>query len=95
MVRSSVVSSATVPRVNSISCLGWSGLAAYPLKGSRGDQAHDEEVLPAETGRVFPIVTVFVRPLEGDIEQRTLLSFLAPDARANGAVADLVNRLIV
>ena len=72
-----------------------SGLVANPLESPCGNQAHNQEVVAAETGGVLPVVSVFVSPLETDIEQGTFVGLLAPDARADCAVADFVNGLVV
>ena len=72
-----------------------SGLVADPLESPCGDQAHNQEVVAAETGGVLPGVTVLVRPLERDVEHGAFIRLLAPDAGAHGAVADLVDRLAV
>jgi len=70
-------------------------LIANPFERSCGDQAHDQEVVSAKTGRVLPSVPVFVRALEGDVEQWAFVRFLTPDAGAYGAVTDFVNGLII
>jgi len=71
------------------------GLVANPLESSRGDQAQNQEVVAAKTSGVLPCVSVFVGPLEGNVEQGTLVGLLSPDARADGAVADFVDGLAV
>ena len=72
-----------------------SGLVANPLESPCGDQAHNQEVVAAKTGGVLPRVSVLVGPLEGDVEQGTFVGLLAPDARADVAVADFVDGLAV
>ena len=72
-----------------------SGLVANPLESPCGDQAHNQEVVAAKTGGVLPCVSVLVGPLEGDVEQGTFVGLLAPDARADGAVADFVDGLAI
>lgn len=72
-----------------------SGLAGDPFISSGGNQAHNQEVVPAKAGRVLPCVSVFVCSLEGDVEHRTFVSILTPNARAYGAVADFVNGLVI
>ncbi len=72
-----------------------SGLVANPLESSCGDQAHNKEIVAAKTGGVHPCVPVFVGPLEGDVEQGTFFSLLAPDACADGTVTDFVDGLVV
>jgi hypothetical protein len=70
-------------------------LVANPLESPCGNQAHNQKVVSAEIGGVFPVVSVFVGPLKGDVEQGTFVSLLAPDAGTDGAVADFVDRLAV
>ena len=70
-------------------------MVANPLERSCGDQAHNQEVVAAKTGGILPGVSVLVGPLEGDVEQGTFVGLLAPDARADGAVADFVDGLAV
>ena len=70
-------------------------LIANPFERPCGDQAHHQEVVSAKTGRIFPGVTVFVRALKGDVEQRAFVGLLTPDARADGAVTNFVNGLII
>ena len=72
-----------------------SRLAANPLESPCGDQAHNQEVVAAKTSGVLPCISILVGPLEGDVEQRTFVGLLAPDARADGAVADFVDGLAV
>lgn len=72
-----------------------SGLVANPLESPCGDQAHNQEVVAAKTGGVLPCVSVLVGPLEGDVEQGAFVGLLAPDARADGTVADFVDGLAV
>jgi hypothetical protein len=72
-----------------------SGLGANPLESPCGDQAHNQEVVAAEAGRVLPGVFLLIRSLEGDVEQGTFVGLLAPDARAYEAVADFVDWLAV
>ena len=71
------------------------GLVANPFESTRGDQAHDQKVVTAKTGRVFPGVSVPVGPLEGHIEHGTLVGVLCPDAGADGAVTDFLDGLFV
>jgi hypothetical protein len=73
--------------------LSW--LVANPLESPCGNQAHNQEVVAAKTGGVLPCVSVLVGALEGDVEQGTFVGFLAPDARADDAVADFVDGLAV
>ena len=70
-------------------------LDANPFESPCGDQAHNQEVVAAKTGGVLPCVSILVGPLEGDVEQRTFLALLAPDARADGTVTDFVDGLVV
>src|SRR5690348_10235809 len=72
-----------------------SGLVANPFEGPCGDQAHNQEIVAAETAGVLPCVSVLIRPLEVDIEQRTFLALLAPDACADGTVTDFMDGLVV
>ena len=71
------------------------GLVANPFESSCGDQAHDQKVAPAKGGGVFPRVSILVGPLEGHVEHGTFVGVLCPDARADGAVTDLVDGLVV
>jgi len=71
-----------------------SGLAANPLEGSCCDQADNQKVVPAEASGILPVVSVLVSPLEGYVEHWAFLGLLAPDARADGAMADLMDGLI-
>ena len=70
-----------------------SGLVANPLESPRGDQAHNQEVVAAKTGGVLPGVSVLVGTLKRDVEHRAFIRLLAPDAGADGAMADFVNGL--
>ena len=45
-----------------------SGLVANPLESPCCYQAHNQEVVAAETGGVLPCVSVLVGALEGDVE---------------------------
>src|ERR1035437_1762310 len=72
-----------------------SGLAANPLESPCGDQADNQKVVAAKTGRVFPGVAILVGPLERDVKHLAFLGLLAPDAGASGPVADFVDGLIV
>ena len=69
------------------------GLVSNPLESPCGDEADNQEVVAAKTGGVFPVVSVLVCPLEGDVEHGAFLGLQAPDARAHGAVADFVDGL--
>lgn len=73
--------------------LCFSRLAGNPLKRTRGDEAHDQEVLPAEAVRILPSVTVSIRALKRDVERRSFVGFLPPDACTDGTVADFVDWL--
>ena len=84
-----------IARGNLLSWFGLPGLAANPFESPSGDQAHNQEVASAKARRVFPGVSVFVRPLEGDVEHETFFGLLAPDAGAHGTMADFVNGLVV
>jgi hypothetical protein len=70
-------------------------LVANPLECPCSDQAHNQKVVAAETCGILPIVTVFVGPLEGDVEHGTFVALLAPDARAYDAVADCVDGFVI
>ena len=70
-----------------------SGLVANPLESPCRDQADNQEVVAAETGGVFPFLSVLVGPLEGDVEHGAFVRLLAPDAGADGAVADFMDGL--
>ena len=72
-----------------------SGLVANPFESPCGDEAHNQEVVSAKTGRVLPSVSVFIRALKGDVEQGAFVGLLTPDARADGAVTDFVNGLVI
>ena len=72
-----------------------SRLIANPFERPCGDQAHDQEVVSAKTGRVLPSVSVLVRALEGDVEQCAFVRLLTPDAGAYGAVTDFMDRLVI
>ena len=72
-----------------------SGLVANPLESPSGDQADNQEVVAAEACGILPRIAVLVGPLDGDVEHLAFIRLLAPDAGADGAVADLVDGLIV
>ena len=72
-----------------------SRLVANPLESPCGDQAHNQKVVATKTIGVLPGVRVLVGPLERDVEHGTFFSLLAPDAGADRAVADFVDRLTV
>ena len=71
------------------------GLVANPFESPCGDQAHNQKVVTAKTGGVFPGVSVPVGPLEGHVEHGTLVGVLCPDACADGAVTDFLDGLFV
>lgn len=71
-----------------------SGLIADPLESPCGDQAHNQQIVAAETAGVLPCFSILVGPLEGDVEQGTFVGLLAPDARADGTVTDFVDGLV-
>jgi len=73
----------------------WSWLVANPLESPCGDEAHNQKVVAPETAGVLPGFSIFVGSLEGDIEDRTFVGLLLPDARAYGAVTDFVDWLTV
>ena len=72
-----------------------SGLVANPLESSGGDQADNQKVVAAEACGILPSVAVLVGPLEGDVEHLAFICLLAPDAGADGTVADFVDGLTV
>ena len=72
-----------------------SGLATNPLEGPCGDQAHNQEVVTAETGGILPVFSVFVGALKRDVEHGAFFGFLPPDAGAHSAMADFVDRLAI
>jgi hypothetical protein len=65
-----------------------------PLKGTSGNQAQHQKIVAAKARRAFPFLAILVGALEGYIEHRAFVGFLAPDARADDAVADVVDGLI-
>jgi hypothetical protein len=71
------------------------GLVTNPFERPCGYQAHHQKVASTKTGRVLPSIFVFVRTLKGDVEHVAIVSLLAPDARADEAVTDFVNRLVI
>ena len=72
-----------------------SGLVANPLESPSGDQADNQKVVAAEACGILPGVAVLVGPLEGDVEHLAFIRLLAPDAGADGTVADFVDGLSV
>jgi hypothetical protein len=74
---------------------GLPGLVANPLKSPRSDQTHNQKVVAAKARGILPVVSVFVGPLEGNVEHGTVVSILAPDAGTYDPVADLMNGLTV
>ena len=72
-----------------------SGLAPDPLEGSGCNQTNDQEVPPAKAGRILPGITLFVCPLERDVEDRPFVGFLLPDTGAHRAVPNFVDRLLI
>src|SRR2546422_9401242 len=70
-----------------------SGLCGNPLESTRGNESNDQEVPSTEAARVFPSVSVHIRSLKRDIEHRSFVSFIAPDARTHGTVADSLDGL--
>ena len=74
--------------------LPWlSRLTGNPLKSARGDEAHDQEVLLTEAGGIFPSIPISIGSLKGDVKHRAFVSFLPPDARTHGTMADSLDRL--
>src|SRR6185369_7594650 len=69
------------------------GLAANPFESPCGDQAHDQKVVTTKAGGVFPSVSILIGPLEGHVEHGTFVGVLRPDAGADGAVTEFVDRL--
>ena len=72
-----------------------SGLVANPLESPSGDQADNQKVVAPEACGILPGVAVLVGPLEGDVEHLAFIRLLAPDAGADGTVADFVDGLTV
>ena len=72
-----------------------SGLVANPLESPSGDQADNQEVVAAKTGGILPGIAVLVGPLEGYVEHLAFIRLLAPDAGADGTVADFVDGLTI
>ena len=71
------------------------GLAGDPFEGPHCQQAQQQQVVPAEAGGVLPFLALLIATLEGDIEHGTLFGVLPPDAGADRAVADGVDRFVV
>ena len=78
-------------RLRRLLCL--SGLSGNPLECTGCDKSNDQEVLSTEAARVFPGVPVHIGSLKRDIEHRSFVSFIAPNARAHGTVANSLDGL--
>jgi hypothetical protein len=70
-------------------------LVAYPLESPRRDQAHNQEVVTAETGSILPVFSFLVGPLERDVEHGAFVGFLAPNAGADRAMTEFMHGLSV
>jgi hypothetical protein len=70
-------------------------LVCDPLKGTSSHETNNQKVIAPKACRIFPIVTILIRTLEGDIENRALVCIAAPDAGTHGPVADLMHGLII
>ena len=70
-------------------------LSPNPFESPCCNQAQDQQVVSAKAGGVFPCVSVFVGALKGDVEEGAFVGLLTPDARADEAVADFVDGLVI
>ena len=65
-----------------------------PLESPGSDETQNQEIISAKAGRVFPDFIVQVGALKRNVEHRTFVGLLTPNARTDESVADFVSGLV-